>query len=141
MTGPRRDLTGDRRGHLTAVRVFAGPAWLWTCDCGKGEYVGRLSDLRELIAPACGACREKIGAERRAVRRESLRIAPETALAETLLRRLHDETGMDAIEIDRLHEIKSGSTRKRLIHECWSPAECLAGVSRWTVAKERRKRA
>ena len=35
----RRDLTGERFGHLTCIRHVEGQRWLFRCDCGRETVV------------------------------------------------------------------------------------------------------
>jgi hypothetical protein len=56
-----RDITGERFGKLTALRVVAdgdgnGPIWLLACDCG-GTTTNRVKQLNQRENPSCGCAR------------------------------------------------------------------------------------
>ena len=64
------DLTGERYGKLTAVKVVGSAAdghrkWLCVCECGNERVVAQNHLKREGGARACKECARRISAEKR----------------------------------------------------------------------------
>lgn len=90
----RLDITGQRRGRLTAVRPTderrgGSTVWQWRCDCGATvlKAVGLVRDGASTMCPACARALKAAQAAEMSARRV---IDPQTGLSRGSLRGLRE---------------------------------------------------
>ena len=80
-----KDISGERRGHLTALRPTGeqderGHAiYLWRCDCGR-EFERSIQGTSRNTARLCPACRKLVKAGQIDRAREGREVEPDTGL-------------------------------------------------------------
>lgn len=63
VTGNRKDLTGQRFGHLVAVEPRPNSRWLFRCDCGQ-MCVKRSNNVVYGTTRSCGCARRAKGRDK-----------------------------------------------------------------------------